>query len=85
MNERTKKSRQRRLDKTKACVAALRDCGYSVNEIAEALDVSRNTVTLFSTGRQCPRKEVFRRLNKITSVAVKERIGTLQTFLGGEQ
>ena len=84
MNERTKKKMEARRERARECVVLLRKCGLTVNQIADALDVSRNSVTLFSYGKQCPRKKVFGVLNRLAVKAARQKLNELQGFMERE-
>ena len=82
MNERTKKKMEAQRERARKCVVLLRNCGFTVNQIADALGVSRNSVTLFSYGKQCPRKKVFSALNRLATKTARQKLNELQGFAG---
>lgn len=63
------------------CMRVLRNCGYSVNQIADDLGISRNSVTLIANGRSRPRKATMERLQELAVKAAADARAVVTQFI----
>ena len=83
MNRRSKVLRLSEIARARKYVRVLRLCGWSVNQIAEHLGVSRNSVTLFANGRQCPQVATLEKLRDLAFRTQKETQEAIAVLLRG--